>query len=172
METLNGGALKSEHWEAIYRFYRLTVMSHGAAAYLNRRFFDYLQAEMSDKILLVLAREGSRYIGGALNFLGGNALYGRYWGTDAHYHSLHFETCYYQPMEYCIRHRIHRFEAGAQGEHKLSRGLLPTPTYSAHWLRDARFKDAIAEFLQAETDHVDRYSGMLHTHTPFRNGTP
>lgn len=169
METVTGDMLKPEHWQAMYRFYRLTVFNHGAAAYLNRAFFEYLQSEMARDVILVLARDGKKFVGGALYFRGSDALYGRYWGADSYYSGLHFETCYYQPIEYCIRHRIRRFEAGAQGEHKLSRGLLPTPTYSLHWLRDPRFRDAIADFLQQETEHVDRYSGLLNEHAPFRN---
>lgn len=168
LEVLNGDRLKPEHWEAMYRFYRITVYNHGAAAYLNREFFEHLQHYMADRIAMVLARDGARYVGGALYMLGNDALYGRYWGADKYYEGLHFEACYYQPIEYCIRNSIKRFEAGAQGEHKLSRGLLPTPTYSTHWLRDARFRHAIAEFLQAETEHVDRYSDALQGHTPFR----
>lgn len=169
MKVLTSDSLKSEHWDAMYRFYRLTVYNHGAAAYLNRQFFERLQHEMSDHVVMVLAVHDNRFVGGALNLSGGNALYGRYWGADEYYQGLHFETCYYQPIEYCIHNNISRFEAGAQGEHKLSRGLLPAPTYSAHWLRDARFRDAIEEFLQAETEHVERYSGVLQAHAPFRN---
>ena len=168
MEVLTGDDLKSEHWDAMYRFYRITVYNHGAAPYLNRQFFEHLQHEMPDRVVMVLARDGGRCVGGALSLLGSDTLYGRYWGADTHYEGLHFETCYYQPIEYCIRNNINRFEAGAQGEHKLSRGLLPTPTYSTHWLRDARFRHAIAQFLQAETEQVDRYSDVLHGHTPFR----
>lgn len=168
IEVLDADSLKPEHWDAMYRFYRLTVLNHGAAAYLNRQFFEQLQQKMASHIVMVLARHDKRYVGGTLNLLGGDTLYGRYWGADKYYEGLHFEACYYQPIEYCIRNKISCFEAGAQGEHKLSRGLLPTPTYSAHWLRDPRFRHAIAEFLQAETEHVERYSGVLQAHTPFR----
>ena len=170
MEVLQGSALKSEHWDAMHRFYRLTVYNHGAAAYLNRQFFEQLQHAMSDHAVMFFARHGGRYVGGALNLLGGDTLYGRYWGADKYYEGLHFEACYYQPIDYCIRNGMTRFEAGAQGEHKLSRGLLPTPTYSAHWVRDSRFRHAVAEFLQAETEHVERYSDVLRAHTPFRDG--
>ncbi len=169
MEVLTGDSLNAQHWDKMYQFYRLTVHNHGAAAYLNRYFFEQLQSEMKDHTILILARHDGRYVGGALNMLGGNTLYGRYWGANHYYEGLHFEACYYQPIEYCIRNNISRFEAGAQGEHKLSRGLLPAPTYSAHWLRDGRFRHAIAEFLQAETEHVERYSDVLQAHTPFRS---
>ena len=168
LEVFNADSLKPEHWEVMYRFYRLTVLNHGAAAYLNRQFFEQLQSTMPDRVVMVLARYNNRYVGGALNLWGGDTLYGRYWGADKYFEGLHFETCYYQPIEYCIRMGIKRFEAGAQGEHKLSRGLLPTATYSAHWLRDKRFRNAIADFLQTETEHVERYSDILQAHTPFR----
>lgn len=169
VEVRTGDDLTTEHWDAMFRFYRVTVMNHGATAYLNRAFFEHLGHSMSDRVVMVLARDGSRYVGGTLNILGGGALYGRYWGADDYYEGLHFEACYYAPIEYCIDNGIGRFEAGAQGEHKLSRGLLPTPTYSAHWLRDPRFRYAIADFLQAETEHVGRYSDLLQRHAPFRN---
>lgn len=169
MEVHSGDSLERRHWDAMYGFYRLTVYNHGAAAYLNRDFFDYLQEHMVDRAVIVLAWDGQRYVGGTLNILGADALYGRYWGAAEYYDGLHFEACYYQPIEYCIENGIGRFEAGAQGEHKLSRGLLPTPTYSTHWLRDTRFRHAIADFLQAETEHVGRYSDVLHGHTPFKS---
>lgn len=168
MEVLSADSLKPEHWDAMYRFYRLTICNHGAAVYLNREFFEQLRHKMADHAVMVLARHDNHYVGGALNFLGGDTLFGRYWGAGKYYEGLHFEACYYQPIDYCIRNKISRFEAGAQGEHKLSRGLLPTPTHSAHWLRDARFRHAIAEFLHTETEHLVRYSGILHAHTPFR----
>lgn len=168
MEVLTGPELKAEHWDAMYRFYRITVQSHGAHPYLNRAFFDYLQTRMADQVVMVLARQGTRYVGGALNVVGGNAMYGRYWGADAYYDGLHFEACYYQPIEYCIRQGLARFEAGAQGEHKLSRGLLPATTYSAHWLKDPRFRHAVADFLHAESEQVDRYNSILHGHAPFK----
>ncbi len=168
MEVLTGPELTPAHWHAMYRFYRITVQSHGAYPYLNREFFEYLQARMADRVVLVLARDGARYIGGALNIAGGDAMYGRYWGADEYYDGLHFEACYYQPIEYCIRNRLARFEAGAQGEHKLSRGLLPITTYSAHWLKDARFRHAIADFLHAESEQVERYNEALRGHAPFK----
>ena len=114
-------------------------------------------------------------VAGALYFKGGDTLYGRYWGASAFYEGLHFETCYYQPIEYCLRKGIGRFEAGAQGEHKLSRGLVPTPTYSAHWLAHPEFKRAIRAWSKwylvlgaAETHQVERYASILDLHKPFR----
>lgn len=168
VEVISGAELTSVHWDAMYRFYGITVRCHGAHPYLNREFFEHLQMSMADKVVMVLARDGANYVGGALNIAGGDALYGRYWGADTYYDGLHFEACYYQPIEYCIRHGLARFEAGAQGEHKLSRGLLPTTTYSAHWLKDPRFRDAVAQFLHAESEQVDRYSNVLQDHTPFK----
>jgi len=168
MEVRTGPELAQEHWDAMHRFYGVTVRCHGAHPYLNRAFFDYLQTTMADAVVMVLARDGARYVGGALNVAGGDAMYGRYWGADAYYDGLHFETCYYQPIEYCIRQGLARFEAGAQGEHKLSRGLLPTTTYSAHWLKDPRFRDAVSDFLHAESEQVERYGTALRGHAPFK----
>ena len=168
MEVFSGSDLKPEHWQAMYRFYRVTVSNHGAPAYLNVEFFDYMQEFLADQVVMVLARHGNRYVGGALNVSGGDTLYGRYWGADDYYDGLHFEACYYQPIEYCIRNRLVRFEAGAQGEHKLSRGLLPTMTYSMHWLKDARFRDAITDFVDNESEYVGQYSDALHEHAPFK----
>jgi len=168
VEVLSGSDLKPEHWQAMYDFYHLTVYKHGASAYLNAEFFDYMQLHLANQVVMVLARHGKRYVGGALNVSGGDALYGRYWGADAYYDGLHFEVCYYQPIEYCIRNRLVRFEAGAQGEHKLSRGFLPTATGSTHWLNDARFRGAISDFLHAESEHVHQYSNLLQDHTPFK----
>lgn len=168
MEVLTGPELTPAHWDAMYRFYRITVQSHGAHPYLNRAFFDYLQSSMSDRVVMVLARHGERYVGGAMNIAGRDAMYGRYWGADAYYDGLHFEACYYRPIEYCIRHGLARFEAGAQGEHKLSRGLLPATTYSAHWLKDPRFRHAVADFLHAESEQVDHYNTVLNGHAPFK----
>ena len=127
-----------------------------------------MQEFLADQVVMVLARHGNRYVGGALNVSGGDTLYGRYWGADDYYDGLHFEACYYQPIEYCIRNRLVRFEAGAQGEHKLSRGLLPTMTYSMHWLKDARFRDAITDFVDNESEYVGQYSDALHEHAPFK----
>ncbi len=170
LEVLTADDLKPMHWDAMYRFYRATVSSHGAIPYLNRQFFDYLAQTLADRVVLVLARHGGSAIGGSLNLLGAGTLYGRYWGAVGYVDALHFEACYYRPIEYCIHHGIERFEAGAQGEHKLARGLLPAVTSSLHWLRDSRFATAVADFLARETHSVQRYALELRRHSPFRDG--
>ncbi len=168
IEKLTGDALTPQHWNLMHRFYRSTVMNHGAYAYLNHDFFDWLAGEMAPAVVLILARQGSRYVAGALNFKGENALFGRYWGALETFDGLHFETCYHSAIEYCIQHQLQRFEAGAQGEHKISRGLVPTQTYSLHWLRDPRFANAVAESLDRETQELHRYTQVLHSHSPYR----
>ncbi|MDH3639210.1 MAG: GNAT family N-acetyltransferase [Gammaproteobacteria bacterium] len=168
-EMLAGDALQPRHFDVMYRFYRSTVALHGAIPYLTRGFFDILAHDLSQHIVLILARHGKDYVAGALNVRGDHALYGRYWGASADFSGLHFETCYYRAIEYCINHRIGRFEAGAQGEHKLSRGLLPNLTRSMHWLREPRFASAVADFLAHERDGVTHYREVLEAHSPFRN---
>ena len=170
IETRDGHELKAAHWDAMFEFYRATVAGHGAYGYLNREFFEHLGHHMRDQVLLVLAREQSgEYAAGALFLRGPDALFGRYWGARGHYDDLHFELCYYRPIEHCIRHRLLRFEAGAQGEHKLSRGLLPTATFSAHWLAHGQFSVAVQRFLEHEERGVSNYAGMLAQHSPFRS---
>ncbi len=172
IETLTGNELTQQHWDLMYRFYRCTVMNHGAYAYLNRDFFDWLASEMAQQVVLILAREGARYVAGALNFKGDNALFGRYWGALENFDGLHFETCYHSAIEYCIEHDLQRFEAGAQGEHKMSRGLIPTKTYSLHWLSNPRFANAVAESLDRETRELHRYTQVLRAHSPYRREYP
>ncbi len=168
MEVLSGEMLTEEHWDLMYQFYRSTVDHHGAHAYLNRSFFHWLAQHMFDRTVMVLARAGSRYVAGALNMRGGDTLFGRYWGSSQRYDGLHFETCYYSAIDYCIGRGLNRFEAGAQGEHKLSRGLLPTTTVSAHWLHDHRFANAIADFIDQESTQLRHYAAALDSHSPFR----
>lgn len=168
LDIVAGTALEPGHWDAMYRFYRSTVANHGAIAYLNREFFDYLAENFAEHVVLVLARDGGRTVAGSLNFVGGGTMYGRYWGADGYYDGLHFEACYYRPIEYCIHQGMAAFEAGAQGEHKLSRGLLPQATYSQHWLRDTDFANAVADFLLRESSRMDLYARSLAEHSPFR----
>ena len=124
---------------------------------------------MPDQVLLVLAEKDNKTIAGAFSMRGENTLYGRHWGCDAKYNNLHFEACYYQGIDYCIKHGIKTFEPGAQGEHKLSRGFLPTRTYSTHWIRHPGFRDAIAEFLDKETQGIDMYIKDLLEHSPYKS---
>jgi predicted N-acyltransferase len=172
LEVLAGEAILPHHWQAFYRFYRATIDKHGAAPYLTREFFQEIGRTSPQSLVLVLARHGTRYVAGALNFRSANALYGRYWGALEEFHSLHFETCYYQAIDYCLREGLQRFEAGAQGEHKLSRGFLPVPTYSAHWIGDARLARAIEDFVARERNAVTYYIDELNEHSPFKKDPP
>lgn len=168
IDTLAGDEITSYHWDTFYQFYRSTTRSYGAIPYLTREFFHQLGATMAKDVVLVFARQEDTYIAGALNLQGVDTLYGRYWGNRKYINGLHFEVCYYSAMEYCIQQGLKRFEAGAQGEHKLSRGFLPTTTYSAHWLRHPEFGQAIADFLQQEHHGVKYYMDELNEHSPFK----
>jgi len=138
--------------------------------YLNRRFFSLLGETMADRCLLVMARRGERYVAGALNLIGGDCLYGRYWGAIEHHPFLHFELCYYQAIDYAIAHKLARVEAGAQGEHKLARGYMPTPTYSAHYIVDPGFRQAVARYLEGERAAIAENIADLSAFAPYRKG--
>lgn len=166
---LNGTQASPEQWQVFYEFYAQTYLKRGQAPYLNRAFFQQLAATMGEQLLLVLAVKGQDYVGGALSLIGDDTFYGRYWGCLDEYHSLHFETCYYQGLDYCIRHGLARFDSGAQGEHKIARGFKPITTYSAHWLQDPRFALAIAQFLQREQTAVQHYQQEAARYLPFKN---
>ncbi len=168
IELLRGEDIKTHHWDTFYQFYLSTLNSYGAIPYLNRKFFHRLGALMAQDILLVFARQNEEYIAGALNLLGADALYGRYWGHHKYVNGLHFEVCYYAAIGYCIEQRLRHFEAGAQGEHKIARGLLPTATYSAHWLRHPEFERAVADFLEREQASMKYYLDELQEHSPFK----
>lgn len=167
-DNLTGDEITLGHWDRFYQFYLSTIESRGAIPYLTREFFDQIGASMEPSIMLTLARVDGEYVAGALNLMGEKTLYGRYWGCSGMYENLHFETCYYQGIEYCIANGLTCFEAGAQGEHKLNRGLLPTPTWSAHWISHPGFSEAIADFLDRERPGVDRYMEVLQSHSPFK----
>ncbi len=167
-DNVTGSELTEEHWDTFYRFYRATIDVRGASAYLSKSFFKKIGETMSDRILLTLARHDGKHVAGALNLIGDRTLYGRYWGSTGYFDDLHFETCYYQGIDYCIANGLQRFEAGAQGEHKLNRGLLPVKTWSAHWISHPQFADAIGDFLDKEKQGVSRYVDVMHAHTPFR----
>lgn len=151
-----------------FKCYCRTYLEHGNAPYLNYDFFLRLRETMKSSLLIVLAERGGKAIASALNIRGPDSLYGRYWGTTQFVSGLHFETCYMQAIEFCIDHQISSFEGGAQGEHKLSRGLLPVKTYSAHWVRDRQYAQAIADFLARETPAVGDYVDQLKMHSPFK----
>lgn len=162
------GAAVEHHLAFFYDCYVQTYLEHGNAPYLSLDFFERLLAGMSENILLVLARQAGKPIAAALDIIGGDRLYGRYWGSLSYIPGLHFETCYMQGIEFCIANALSVFEGGAQGEHKLARGMLPVATCSAHSIADPRYAHAIADFLDRETPAVRSYIRELHTHTPFK----
>ncbi|MCX7558466.1 GNAT family N-acetyltransferase [Sulfitobacter sp. F26204] len=168
IETFSGDQIQPEHWDAFWQFYQDTGSRKWGTPYLTRAFFDIMQDRMRDDIALVLARRDGRWIAGALNFIGADALYGRYWGCAEHHPCLHFELCYYQAIDIALAKGLRTVEAGAQGEHKLARGYLPTATWSLHWMRDAGFANAVGEYLQAERDAVDHEIEVLTEYGPFR----
>ena len=170
--ALTGEALLPEHWDAFWRFYQDTGSRKWGHPYLTRSFFDRVQATMRDETLLVLARRRGRWVAGALNFIGRDTLYGRYWGCTEEHDCLHFELCYYQAIDWAIAHGLSRVEAGAQGEHKLARGYLPAATHSLHWIADKGFARAVAQYLEAETAAVGQEIEVLTAYGPFRRSGP
>ena len=167
---VSGGDLRPEHWDAFWVFYQDTGARKWGQPYLTREAFDLFGERMAERILLVLAFVDGTPIAGALNFIGEEALYGRYWGCTAERPFLHFELCYYQAIDAAIARGLARVEAGAQGGHKLARGYEPVPTWSAHWLADAGFREAVADFLEREREGVAQDSLYLAGRTPFRKG--
>lgn len=166
--ALTGNDIQPEHWDAFWRFYQDTGNRKWGTPYLTRAFFDCAQESLRDDMLLVLAMNDGRPVAGALNFIGRETLFGRYWGSTEYYPSLHFELCYYQAIDYAIKNGLSRVEAGAQGEHKLARGYLPVATHSLHWIGDLAFRDAIARYLIAETRAVDEEIEVLTAYGPFK----
>lgn len=168
--SLSGDNILPEHWEAFWHFYQDTGARKWGTPYLTRAFFDEAQKHLRDDILLVLAQREGRYVAGALNFIGENTLFGRYWGATEHHPNLHFELCYYQAIDAAIARGLARVEAGAQGEHKLARGYLPTPVYSLHWIRDKGFAHAVQRFLETEAEAVHEDIEELTEIGPFKRG--
>lgn len=165
---LRGADIGPAELDFFYRCYCNTYEQYASSPYLSRDFFARLHAAMPDALLLIEARRHGVALASSLNMIGDGVMYGRYWGALEFVPGLHFETCYTQTLRYCIAHGLRCFEGGAQGEHKLARGLLPTPTWSAHWIADPRFAEAIGDFLQRETRGVEQYLDELETHAPFR----
>ena len=166
-DTLSGAQLDNALWSTLYGFYADTFHRHGHEPYLNLSFFKRIGAAMPDQLMLKVARVGREPIAVAIFFVGENALFGRYWGAGGNYHSLHFETCYYQGIEYCIDNKLQRFEPGTQGEHKVPRGFVPTLTSSAHYIADQRFAAAIRDFARREARGVDHYAAAVNEHVPY-----
>jgi predicted N-acyltransferase len=170
---LTGGDLKEEHWDAFFAFYMDTGARKWGRPYLNRQFFSLLSQRMADRILLLLARRDGRWIAGALNLIGGDCLYGRHWGCVEDVPFLHFELCYYQAIEHAIRLSLPRVEAGAQGQHKIARGYLPAPVYSAHFIADPALRAPVARYLEQERQAVQQEMDWLaEEYSPFREGGP
>ena len=169
IEVLTGSDLKPRHWDAFFEFYLATSDRKWGSAYLNRRFFAIIGERMPEKIVLVMARRGGNYVAGAFNLLGKDTIYGRNWGSYGDFKFLHFECCYYQAIEFAITHGLKRVEAGAQGPHKIQRGYLPVPTYSAHWIPDPGFRRAIAQFLTRERQMIEHKMEGLAEYSPFRH---
>jgi uncharacterized protein len=166
-DTLHGGDMTAALWNVVYQFYADTFHRHGHEPYLNLDFFKRIGAAMPTTLMLKVARVGSQPIAVAIFFVGTEALYGRYWGAGGNFHSLHFEACYYQGIEYCIEKQLQRFEPGTQGEHKVPRGFVPTMTHSAHYIADPRFAAAIRDYAQREARGVDHYAAAVNEHVPY-----
>ena len=170
IERLTGEAITEEHWDRMFDFYMDTGGRKWGRPYLNRKFFTLLGQSMADRVLLILAREGSEYIAGALNLIGGDTLYGRYWGCSRNVPFLHFEVCYYQAIDFALAHGLKRVEAGAQGEHKLARGYEPVITRSAHWIAHPELRRAIGDYLARERLEVLGDQEGMRAFTPYRRG--
>ena len=168
IRALTGDQIEPTHWDAMWTFYQDTGGRKWGRPYLTRAFFAQIHATLRDDVLLVLAFDGDRAVAGALNFIGRDTLFGRYWGCSEEYPCLHFELCYYQAVDWAIAQGLSRVEAGAQGEHKLARGYLPVPVHSLHWIADPSFRKAIARYLDQERRAVDEEIDALSAYGPFR----
>lgn len=168
-DVLTGKEIGFEHWRIFYKFYVLTYAKRsGHGGYLNQTFFELLSELMAESLVLVLAKREGRYIAGALNFKDTDTLYGRYWGCIEEHECLHFETCYYQGIEYCLSHGLGRFDPGVQGEHKIQRGFEPVYSYSNHWIRDDAFRVAIENAVNEEKPYIEAYFKETLTLVPFK----
>jgi predicted N-acyltransferase len=168
IKSLTGDAIEPEHWDAFWQFYQDTGARKWGTPYLTRAAFDAFHATMRDDILLVLAYDGNTPIAGALNFIGRDVIFGRYWGCTQDHPCLHFELCYYRAIDWAIAHGLQKVEAGAQGDHKLARGYLPVPVHSLHWIANEGFSRAVADYLVAERDAVTEDIDVLTSYGPFR----
>lgn len=163
-----GKALDEAVWADVYALISTTFLRRGSMPYLSQEFFCEVSRSLPNALAVVMAERRGQPIAAAVFYRGDDRLYGRYWGSDAHYNALHFETCYYQGIDYCIEHGLAIFEPGTQGEHKVSRGFTPVTTWSAHWLARPEFGAAIGEYLDAEKEQIERYIDAVHDHTPYR----
>jgi predicted N-acyltransferase len=168
LEIRHGDEMDERLWQIYHDFYCSTFERKSGIPTLSYEFFCELGRTMPRNVVVVFAKYEGQYVASAFNVRGRTALYGRHWGCLADFHSLHFEACYYQGLDYCIREGLQRFEPGAQGEHKISRGFLPTPTWSAHWIAHPQMGQAIADFCQREQRAMHEYIETLNEHSPFK----
>lgn len=169
LETLPGDRIDEATLERVHAFHAMTFLRHGHTPYLNRACFAALARGLGPQFIVKLARHGRRPIAAAVFLRSQDTLYGRYWGSEEDYHSLHFETCYYQGIDYCLAEGLSRFEPGTQGEHKLARGFTPAVTWSAHWIADAPLRRAIGAYLAREGAAIDAYASEAQAHAPFKH---
>ncbi len=167
-DTRLGGEMREDELAAAWELHRLTFLRHGHEPYLNLQFFAEAARDMGSQLMFKLARQDDRIVAAAIFFVGADTLYGRYWGAREDFHSLHFETCYHQGIEFCIERGLARFEPGTQGEHKVARGFEPALTWSAHRIGDGRFRAAIADYLRREAASVDEYAAAVREHVPYK----
>ncbi len=167
-DTLHGGELTKSRVDEAFDLHRATFLRNHNEPYLTRQSFHRLAKTMGDSFMVKRARRGEETLAMSVFFRGSDALYGRYWGAYEQHHSLHFETCYHQGIEYCIQHGIARFESGAQGEHKVARGFSPATTWSLHWIVDPRFRAAIADYLEREGEDREDYARFIAAHVPYK----
>jgi predicted N-acyltransferase len=166
---IRGRDIDQQTWETVHRLISITFMRRGSLPYYDLDFFETVSEQLPDNILVILAERENTPIAAAVFFESARVLYGRYWGSDSDYNALHFETCYYQGIEYCIENDIQIFEPGTQGEHKISRGFVPVPTWSAHWLAHPEFFAAIENYVDEESRHIEHYMQAVDDHSPYRD---
>jgi predicted N-acyltransferase len=171
-ERVDGAQITPDQWRQFYDFYQSTYRIRGMEGYLNLEFFNQVSATMPENVLLIFARKEGEIIAGAMFFRDSSRLYGRYWGCREDFQFLHFETCFYQGIEYCIANGLSHFDAGAQGEHKIQRGFEPELTTSMHWIADTRLRPAIADFLNRERRYIEHYRDEASNYLPFRQTDP
>ena len=167
---LKGDQLDDALWSVVYALISRTFMQRGSLPYFNEEFFRSVSRQLPENILVVLAEKDDNPVAAAVFFESDQVLYGRYWGSDGHYDALHFETCYYQGIDYCIANQKQIFEPGTQGEHKISRGFSPESSWSAQWLAHPALADAISRYLEEEARHVDRYLDAVDSRSPYKSG--
>ena len=168
IEMLNHKEIQEFHWDEFYKFYIDTSMRKWGQPYLNRDFFSLIRQTLSESILLIMVKNNNKYIAGALNFIGGDTIYGRNWGCIEDHKNLHFEVCYYRAIDFAINNKLKKVEAGAQGAHKISRGYQPSKTFSAHWIKDIDFFEAISNYLKDERVYIQENIEKLNEYIPFK----